>query len=112
MKRPVCIIFLLAGCTALRAETGYDAWLRYEPIREPSVRALYERLPATVVALGSSPVLGAAQGEIVRGMRGMLGRTLRKADARLRMRRFRPQCRTEILRPAGRSEELRCALAM
>lgn len=80
MKRFLCVASL-ALCSIGRAETGYDAWLRYAPIQEPSVRASYERLPAVVVALDASPVLRAAQTEVVRGVRGMLGRTLRMADA-------------------------------
>lgn len=59
------------------AETGYDAWLRYEPIREPAVRARYDALPACTVAVGDSEVIGAAQRELIGGVRGMLGRTLR-----------------------------------
>jgi alpha-glucuronidase len=63
--------------SSLHAETGYDAWLRYQHITDPSNEALYRRLPATVVALDDSPVVKAAEGELLRGMRGMLGRTLR-----------------------------------
>jgi alpha-glucuronidase len=59
------------------AETGYDAWLRYAPIQDPTLRESYAKLPDVVVAASDSPVLRAAQGELVRGVRGMLGRTLR-----------------------------------
>ena len=38
-------------------------------------------MPATVVALNGSPVMLAAQAEMLRGVRGMLGRTLRAAAA-------------------------------
>lgn len=70
---------LLAVCAlSLQAETGYDAWLRYAPIEDPNVRQMYQQLPGTVVALDSSPVLKAAQEEIGRGIRGMLGRTVRR----------------------------------
>jgi alpha-glucuronidase len=64
----------------MRAETGYDAWLRYVPITEPAVRQSYERLPASVVVFGQSPVLHTAQSELVRAVKGMLGRTLRASD--------------------------------
>src|SRR3954464_3942951 len=60
-----------------RAETGYDAWLRYPPIADGAVRARYDALPAVVVVLGDSPVLLAARDELIRGVRGLLGRTLR-----------------------------------
>lgn len=69
------LLILLAG--SARAETGRDAWLRYEPIEDAAVRARYDVLPACVVAAGESQVVGSARDEIVRGVRGMLGRTLR-----------------------------------
>lgn len=82
MKRFV-ILTLLLGAPAgvgLRAETGYDAWLRYAPIDDERQR--YQALPAAAVALGDSVVIQAAREELVRGVRGMLGRTLR-IEARL-----------------------------
>ncbi len=76
-------IGVLAGLTvwplpsqALRAETGADAWLRYAPL-SAAARAKYDSLPASVVALGATPLLKTSQEELIRGVRGMLGRTLR-----------------------------------
>jgi alpha-glucuronidase len=60
-----------------RPETGYDAWLRYRPIQDPSVRQEYALLPAVVVTAGDSEILKSAQAELERGIRGMLGRALR-----------------------------------
>jgi alpha-glucuronidase len=60
-----------------RAETGAEAWLRYAPLDEQAARQ-YAALPAAVVLFGDSPVLRSAQDELVRGVRGMLGRTLRE----------------------------------
>ncbi len=59
------------------SETGYEAWLRYAPVGDAALRSYYSTLPATVVALGDSPVIGSARDELLRGVRGMLGRTLR-----------------------------------
>ncbi|HXU48981.1 MAG TPA: alpha-glucuronidase family glycosyl hydrolase [Candidatus Binatia bacterium] len=59
-----------------RAETGEAAWLRYAPLSETE-RAKYDFLPADVVKLGDSAVLQSSQDEIIRGIKGMLGRTLR-----------------------------------
>src|SRR5689334_23011445 len=58
-------------------EPGYDAWLRYDAIDEQIARRAYDRLPAVVVALDGSPVVNSAREELLRGVRGMLGRTLR-----------------------------------
>ena len=60
-----------------RAETGAEAWLRYAPLEKRAAQK-YSALPASVVALGDSPVLGSAKDELIRGVRGMLGLTLRE----------------------------------
>ena len=72
-----CSIAVLALWTAIsaQAETGYDAWLRYAPV-SPAAARLYKRLPARIFTAGRSPVLEAAQQELARGVRGMLGKTL------------------------------------
>ena len=60
------------------AETGYEAWLRYAAIDDASLRKSYENtLPAAVVTLGHSEVEQSAQSELIRGVRGLLGRTER-----------------------------------
>lgn len=68
---------LLTFAMLAQAETGYDAWLRYSPIDDPNVRQMYDRLPATIVALDAQEIEKTAQAELERGIRGMLGRTLR-----------------------------------
>jgi len=75
-------VFVLAPGVPLRAETGYEAWLRYAPIEDAAAKGRFDPLPAVVVALDDSPVVKAAQTEMIRGVRGMLGRTLR-AETRL-----------------------------
>jgi alpha-glucuronidase len=68
------------GATSARAETGADAWLRYAPL-EKLAAGMYSDLPATVVVLGNSPVLNSAKSELLRGVRGMLGRSLREVGS-------------------------------
>jgi len=60
----------------LRAETGAQAWLRYARLDEQASRK-YDNLPAAVVTLGDSAILGSSRQELIRGVRGMLGRTPR-----------------------------------
>ena len=55
----------------LFGETGHDAWLRYAPVDRPV------SLPAVVATTGESPLVVTARQELIRGVRGMLGRTLR-----------------------------------
>jgi alpha-glucuronidase len=67
--------FVLLG--PVQAETGYEAWLRYAAIDDDSILWQYNTLPACVVLLGDSIVIKAAEQELIRGVKGMLGRTLR-----------------------------------
>ncbi len=69
------LLAFLTNCA--RAETGAEAWLRYAPLEQSAARK-YSALPASVVVLGDSPMLGSAKGELIRGVRGMLGLTLRE----------------------------------
>jgi len=76
----VAIAAVVLSCPIMRAETGYDAWLRY-PSLDKAARAPYARLPAVVFVPGESPVIDSAKQELVRGVRGMLGRTLREESS-------------------------------
>src|SRR5215469_9547161 len=60
-------------------ETGIDAWLRYAPLSDPALTQYRQAVPATVVTLSDAPLQLTARDEIIRGIRGMLGRTLRVA---------------------------------
>ena len=64
-------ILAVVPVLALHAESGRDAWLRYAPVSNPPA------LPAVLVAPGTSPVAQSARNELLKGIRGMLGRTLR-----------------------------------
>jgi len=70
------LLLLALGSTCARAETGSDAWLRYAPLEKQAAQK-YAHLPASVVVLGDSPLLESAKTELIRGIRGILGRTLR-----------------------------------
>src|SRR5438105_1640119 len=76
MLRKLCILGgILAG--SLGAESGANAWLRYDRLSEAAARPYRLALPAAVASFGDSAVLRTAQSELIRGIRGMLGRTLR-----------------------------------
>jgi alpha-glucuronidase len=62
-----------------RGETGIDAWLRYERIADPAVRAADAQLPETIVAIGDGRVVQTARDEIVRGVGSMLDRRVTPA---------------------------------
>jgi alpha-glucuronidase len=67
----------LLSVTVLRAETGYNAWLRYAPLEGEALARERAAIPAVISLAGKSAVTASARDEIVRGVRGMLGRTLR-----------------------------------
>jgi alpha-glucuronidase len=78
MRITACLACVLLGAASLRAETGYDAWLRYAPLDGEQAARYHQVLPAVVITLGESSVEESARKELVRGIRGMLSRTLRE----------------------------------
>ncbi|MGC1613516.1 MAG: alpha-glucuronidase family glycosyl hydrolase [Candidatus Acidiferrum sp.] len=70
------LLVLASGASCARAETGAAAWLRYAALDKHAAQK-YSTLPANVVVLGDSLVLNSAKAELMRGVRGMLGKTLR-----------------------------------
>src|SRR6266404_5642450 len=64
-------IFLFVVSAALHGESGREAWLRYAPVEGP------DAVPAVVALVGDTPVMLNAQQELIRGLRGMTGHTLR-----------------------------------
>jgi alpha-glucuronidase len=70
------LVYAFVGPTPAKAEDGSAAWLRYAPLNGEAVRA-YASLPAATGLLGDTLVLTTAQSELVRGVKSMLGRTLR-----------------------------------
>jgi len=75
------LLSLLAVAAALHGETGYDAWLRYAPLEGAALDQLRQSAPAVVAVLDQSPVASSARAEILRGLKGMLGRTLCSGSA-------------------------------
>src|SRR5688572_1388633 len=62
---------------AATAEDGHAAWLRYAPL-EPAARARAASLvPDRIVTRGDSPQILRARDELIRGIRGMVGREVR-----------------------------------
>jgi alpha-glucuronidase len=69
------VAFLLLTCPGF-SESGGAAWLRYARL-DPVVASRYASLPAVLITLDHSTVSQSAQTELLLGIRGMLGRTLR-----------------------------------
>ena len=71
----ICVVTPATHAYPVLAESS-QAWLRYARLDKPE-RAKFASLPAVVAALGDSPLLNTAQAELIRGVNGMLGHTLR-----------------------------------
>jgi alpha-glucuronidase len=72
---------LLAAAAAaapapLRAEDGYDLWLRYRPVADSARLAAYRAAFTELVAEEDTPTIAAARDELARGLRGLLGAEL------------------------------------
>jgi alpha-glucuronidase len=61
----------------LRADSGYDAWLRYQPLQGEVLQQYQDAIPGAIVTRAETSVVSSARQELIRGIRGMLGRTLR-----------------------------------
>ena len=81
MRAAICafalvLVGIFGGTAIVTAETGNDAWLRYPRLGADAAQR-YTSLPSSVIVLGDTVVLTSAQEELVRGVRGMLGKNLR-----------------------------------
>ena len=70
------IALSLGSSILLCGETGADAWLRYSRL-DPETTRKYQHLPVVAFTLHDSVVLRSAQQELIRGVQGLLGQTLR-----------------------------------
>ena len=61
------------GVRPLHAESGIDAWLRYERLSDAAVSAKYGDVSGPVVALEDSLIVRTARDELLRGLTAMLG---------------------------------------
>jgi alpha-glucuronidase len=74
-------VLLLASWSVaiLHADSGRESWLRYAPL-DDAMRAKYESVAANLVVLGESQVFESAQIEMIRGIKGMTGKSLASAS--------------------------------
>lgn len=77
MRRTLVLIVVVLIPAILHAESGLDGWLRYAPLDEPVARRYRDSVPAALVTLGSEAPIQSAKDELIRGIRGMLNRSLR-----------------------------------
>jgi alpha-glucuronidase len=74
---PVKFCALLLAISCAQAETGRQAWLRYDALDDGARLAYRGVVPPVVATVGHSILIDSARAELTRAVRGMLGRTLR-----------------------------------
>ena len=67
------LLVAMALTVSLRAETGYDLWLRYAPLADAPERAAYRRSATAIVVESRSPTGATIVAELRRGLQGLLG---------------------------------------
>ena len=77
MPAKLCAVVSLAAALGLHAETDRGAWLRYAAQNEGALRQYRDTIPAVLLSRGEAATVQSARQEVLLGVRGMLGRTLR-----------------------------------
>jgi alpha-glucuronidase len=76
----VLIATTLALPVSVRAETGYDLWLRYAPLPDGAQRAAYRQSVTAIVVPAGSPTRDVIATELGRGLKGLLGADVPRVD--------------------------------
>jgi alpha-glucuronidase len=73
---PFLIIILasILQTLPLRAENGYELWLRYRTVEDPGLLENYRDMIRYAVFLGPDPLIRSAREEFARGISGLLGK--------------------------------------
>ena len=75
----VTLLLLSLVPTIAAAEDGHAAWLRYAPLEAAARARAASLVPDRIVHHGDSPQILRARDELIRGIRGMVGREVRPA---------------------------------
>jgi alpha-glucuronidase len=79
----ILVTFLLLSLirTIAAAEDGHAAWLRYAPLEAAARARAASLVPDRIVIRGDSPQILRARDELIRGIRGMVGREVRAGQS-------------------------------
>jgi alpha-glucuronidase len=76
MKKMLSLILLLISLHSANAETGYELWLRYHPIKNNELKNSYRSALNFIVAEGKSQTIEIAVNELQNGTYGLLQKKL------------------------------------
>lgn len=74
MKRILLLAVIIAASIQLKAETGYDLWLRYTPVEDQSYAKECRSFLKEIYIEGDSETTDIIRRELQMGLRGMLGK--------------------------------------
>ncbi|MDO3381236.1 alpha-glucuronidase family glycosyl hydrolase [Gilvimarinus algae] len=80
MFRYLALIIALLFSTITSAEDGYRMWLRYDQVADSERLAQYRKHFTQLVVAGDSATLELAAAELTRGIEGLTGRPVARAD--------------------------------
>lgn len=75
MKKIIFTLLVVLSAPFLRAENGYDLWLRYKPVENKARLASYRRLITAIQVNGNTATLQAAKEELLLALKGLTGST-------------------------------------
>lgn len=79
-KLPLFILFLCASF-CLKAENGYELWLRYQPLQDKALQDNYRKQITGYFIDGSSQTLSIAKEELSNGLSGLLGQKYTQSNS-------------------------------
>ena len=72
MKKIFLLFLLTCNCFLLKAETGYELWLRYQPVQDKAILTTYQQQINNFYFDGSSATVRIAKEELGNGLSAML----------------------------------------
>jgi len=72
MKKILFLFLLICSYSQLNAETGYDLWLRYQPIQDQTLLGKYRQQISSMYVDGNSETIRMAREELTNGLSAML----------------------------------------
>jgi alpha-glucuronidase len=86
MKKSPLILVYLISLLPVRAEDGYDLWLRYHLTDNASLLQQYRAGIAGILIQGNSATLSAAREELSVGLKGLLGKAIPALESHYEIR--------------------------
>ncbi|HOY15874.1 MAG TPA: alpha-glucuronidase family glycosyl hydrolase [Haliscomenobacter sp.] len=77
MRHKICLFLLLLSSMVAKADDGYRLWLKYDLIKNASVRAQYLPFGQYIAYSSTDPVVQTAARELQTGLQGLLGKSIR-----------------------------------